>query len=71
MLHPAEIKAMLSAAKVKQVQGQPAGAVVARGEAEIGFQQISELLLVPRVDRVDRYRRMFSLTLGRAVNSRA
>ncbi|MEA3158265.1 MAG: molybdate transport system substrate-binding protein [Betaproteobacteria bacterium] len=38
--------------KVKQVQGEPAGAVVARGEAEIGFQQISELLPVPGIDLV-------------------
>lgn len=39
-------------AKVKQVQGEPAGAVVARGEAEIGFQQMSELLPVPGIDIV-------------------
>jgi molybdate transport system substrate-binding protein len=39
-------------AKVKQVQGEPAGAVVARGEAEIGFQQVSELLPVPGIDLV-------------------
>jgi molybdate transport system substrate-binding protein len=38
--------------KVKQVQGEPAGTVVARGEAEIGFQQISELLPVPGIDLV-------------------
>jgi molybdate transport system substrate-binding protein len=36
--------------KVKQVQGEPAGAVVARGEAEIGFQQVSELLPVAGID---------------------
>jgi len=36
--------------KVKQVQGEPAGGVVARGEAEIGFQQMSELLPVPGID---------------------
>jgi molybdate transport system substrate-binding protein len=36
--------------KVKLVQGEPAGAVVARGEAEIGFQQMSELLPVPGID---------------------
>lgn len=40
------------ASKVKQVQGEPAGACVARGEAEIGFQQISELLPVPGIDLV-------------------
>ena len=36
--------------KVKQVQGEPAGGVVARGEAEIAFQQVSELLPVPGID---------------------
>jgi molybdate transport system substrate-binding protein len=39
-------------AKLKQVQGEPAGGVVARGEAEIGFQQVSELLPVPGIDIV-------------------
>lgn len=38
--------------KVRQVQGEPAGGVVARGEAEIGFQQMSELLPVPGIDIV-------------------
>jgi molybdate transport system substrate-binding protein len=38
--------------KVKQVQGEPAGAPVARGEAEIGFQQVCELLPVPGIDLV-------------------
>jgi molybdate transport system substrate-binding protein len=32
--------------------GERVGAVVARGEAEIGFQQISELLPVPGIDFV-------------------
>jgi molybdate transport system substrate-binding protein len=36
--------------KIRLVQGEPAGAVVARGEAEIGFQQMSELLPVPGID---------------------
>lgn len=36
--------------KVTVVQGEPAGAVVARGEAAIGFQQMSELLPVPGID---------------------
>lgn len=39
-------------AKLKQVQGEPAGGVVARGEAEIGFQQMSELLPVPGIEIV-------------------
>ncbi len=38
--------------KVKQVQGEPAGAPVARGECEIGFQQVCELLPVPGIDLV-------------------
>lgn len=36
--------------KVRQVQGEPAGAVVARGEAELGFQQMSELMPVEGID---------------------
>src|SRR5262245_55928305 len=32
--------------------GERVGAVIARGEAEIGFQQISELLPVPGIDHV-------------------
>jgi len=38
--------------KVKQIKGEPVAAVVARGEADIGFQQISELLPVPGIDLV-------------------
>ena len=38
--------------KVKQVQGEPAGGVVARGDAEIAFQQVSELLPVAGIDLV-------------------
>ncbi|MBI2366003.1 MAG: substrate-binding domain-containing protein [Deltaproteobacteria bacterium] len=41
------------AGKSRKVRGPPSGepvaAVVARGEAEIGFQQVSELIHVPRV----------------------
>jgi molybdate transport system substrate-binding protein len=36
--------------KVRQIKGEPVGAVVARGEAEIGFQQMSELLPVAGID---------------------
>jgi molybdate transport system substrate-binding protein len=36
--------------KVKQIKGEPVGAVVARGDAEIGFQQVSELLPVPGIE---------------------
>ena len=38
--------------KVKQVKGEPIGAVVARADADIGFQQISELLPVQGIDIV-------------------
>ena len=38
--------------KSRRVVGERVGAVVARGEAEIGFQQISELLPVPGIDYV-------------------
>lgn len=36
--------------KLRRVLGEPVGAVVARGEAEIGFQQMSELLPVADID---------------------
>src|SRR6185312_13102552 len=38
--------------RIRQVVGEPVGAVVARGEAEIGFQQVSELLPVAGIDYV-------------------
>jgi molybdate transport system substrate-binding protein len=38
--------------KSRQIDSGPVGASVARGEAEIGFQQISELLPVPGIDYV-------------------
>ena len=38
--------------KLVVVKGEPAGAVVARGEAELGFQQMSELLPVAGIDIV-------------------
>ncbi len=36
--------------KLRQVKGEPTGAVVARGEAELGFQQVCELLPVAGID---------------------
>ncbi len=39
-------------AKSRKIENEPVGVVVARGEAEIGFQQISELRPVPGVDVV-------------------
>ena len=38
--------------KSRRIEGERVGAVVARGEAEIGFQQISELLPIPGIDYV-------------------
>ena len=39
--------------KCRRIEGgERVGAVVARGEAEIGFQQLSELLPVPGIDHV-------------------
>ncbi len=38
--------------KSRRVERERVGAVVARGEAEIGFQQVSELLPVPGLDYV-------------------
>ncbi len=38
--------------KSRRIEGERVGAVVARGEAEIGFQQVSELLSVPGIDFV-------------------
>jgi len=38
--------------KSRMITGEPVGAVVARGEAEIGFQQISELRPVPGIELV-------------------
>lgn len=38
--------------KIKEVSGEPVGAVVARGEAEVGFQQLSELLQVSGIELV-------------------
>jgi molybdate transport system substrate-binding protein len=36
--------------RIRQVQGEPVGAVVARGDADIGFQQVSELLPIAGID---------------------
>jgi len=40
------------APKLKVIQGEPVGAVVQRGEAEIGLQQVPEILAVPAIDFV-------------------
>jgi molybdate transport system substrate-binding protein len=38
--------------KCKRIQGEMVGAVVARGDAEVGFQQMSELLTIPGIEIV-------------------
>lgn len=38
--------------KSRMIPAEPVGKVVARGEAEIGFQQLSELLPIPGIDLV-------------------
>jgi molybdate transport system substrate-binding protein len=40
------------APKLKVIQGEPVGAVVERGDAEIGLQQVPEILAVPAIDYV-------------------
>ncbi len=40
------------APKLKRAQGEPVGRLVARGDAEIGFQQVSELLPITGIDYV-------------------
>ena len=38
--------------KARMIPAEPVGAVVARGEAELGFQQISELKPISGIDLV-------------------
>ena len=38
--------------KARRIEGERVGTVVARGDADIGFQQISELLPIPGIDFV-------------------
>lgn len=63
------------ASKVKPIQGEPVGAVVARGEAEIGFQQLSELLPVAGIDIVgglpSEIQQITAFATGRHVDSQA
>ncbi len=40
------------AGRARMIPAEPVGAVVARGDAEIGFQQISELRPIPGIDLV-------------------
>lgn len=61
--------------KCRRIEGgERVGAVVARGEAEIGFQQISELLPVPGIDHVtplpSEVQKVSVFSAGVAVNTR-
>lgn len=62
------------AAKSRRIEGERVGAVVARGEAEVGFQQRSELLPVPGIDYVgplpSEVQRVSVFSAGVAVHSR-
>jgi molybdate transport system substrate-binding protein len=62
------------AAKAKMIPGTPVGEIVARGEAEIGFQQISELLPVPGITLVgtipDSVQRVTTFSAGLSTTAR-
>jgi molybdate transport system substrate-binding protein len=61
--------------KSKKIESEPVGAAVARGDAEIGFQQISELLPVAGIDYVAplpaEVQRVTVFSAGIAVGARA
>lgn len=61
--------------KSKMISGMPVGEAVAKGDAEIGFQQISELLPVPGITIVgpipDAVQRMTIFSAGIAASARA
>jgi molybdate transport system substrate-binding protein len=42
------------ATKARKIPGTPVGDIVAQGKAELGFQQVAELLAVPGVDFIGR-----------------
>jgi molybdate transport system substrate-binding protein len=60
--------------KSQRIASEPVGAVVARGAAEIGFQQISELLPVPGIDYIGplppEVQKVTVFSAGIAVNSK-
>jgi molybdate transport system substrate-binding protein len=63
------------ASKTKKIEGTPVGEIVAKGEAEIGFQQLSELLPVRGIIVVgpipDSVQRVTTFSAGLATASRA
>jgi molybdate transport system substrate-binding protein len=62
-------------AKSKRIESERVGNVVARGDAEIGFQQVSELLPIPGIDYVGplpaQVQRVTTFSAGVSVNARA
>ena len=63
------------AAKGQRIESERVGAVVARGDAELGFQQISELLPIEGIDYVgplpDEAQRVSTFSAGVAVGARS
>ena len=60
--------------KTRRIESERVGTVVARGDAEIGFQQVSELLPIPGIDYVgpipDAVQQVTLFSAGIAVNAK-